>query len=387
MSDYVHISRGDNGKYKEFMSLINNSFGFNKDDEMFESLLPKLYKEEYKPVENNITLDVNDKMLAAIGLYYSTLNIMGDTLKVAGIGNVAVDPDFRKNGYMSSCLAYCLDEMKQNMTDMAFLMGKKQRYQRFSFEPAGVRYVFDLYKHNVIRKRGENKKPSFSSKPIKKDDRDILKKISEVYEKSDYKTERPLNKMYDILVSWRAFPFAAFQDDMFKGWFVLNDKMDSVDEIGYIDKNDIEEIVICALETSNQYGVKISAPPFDKPLIDYLALHAEKTTVSHSEFYTIFCYERVIKSFLKLKSTYAELADGECVLMIYGEKTPEKLKIKVKDNCPSVFETDERPNLTLNHAEAMRLLGGLYSEKRNELPPSCASWFPLPFYTYPQDSV
>lgn len=387
MSEYIHINHGDNARREELMEMLDLTFGFEKKEEQFENLLPKLYKEEYKPAQNNIVLDVNGEMRAAIGLYYNTLTVCGETLKAGGIGNVACHPDHREKGYMRFCMAYALDEMKQNMTDISYLCGARQRYERYSYEPAGERYEFSYNKSNVRRRLGAEKKSKFKGVRIQRTDTELLKAIADIYDSRDFKAERPLESIYDILLTWRCEPYAALDGDNFKGWFVLNLDHTAVSEIGYANADDIEEIAICALETSGSPGVKISTPAFDAPLVNYLSVACEYYSRSHPDQYTVFCYENVIRAFLKLKSTYQPLTDGECVLLIEGVKLPEQIKISVKDNQVSVEETDEKPDLALTHTEAMRLIGSLHSEKRKELSPECAAWFPLPLYTYSQDNV
>lgn len=387
MSKYIHMNHGDDSRREEVMELLNKSFGFKDEDEIFENLIPKLYNEEYCPASNNVVLDVDGEMRAAVGLYYNSLTVCGEKLKTGGIGNVAVHPDYRKNGYMRYCMAYCLDEMKQNMTDLAFLCGARQRYAHFSFEPSGIRYKFNFNKDNVARKFGYDKKSAFEAKVIEKSNTEILKEISEIYESRSFKAERPLEKMYDILLSWRGKPYAVFLNDEFKGWFVFSSKMEKVYEIGYKNPEDIEDIVICALETSEKHSINIDVPPFDTDLSKYLGLYCEYYEVAHPDYYTVFCYENVIRAFMKLKSTYSKLPDGECVMLIEGEKLPEQIKIAVKNNSVSVEETTLKPDISLTHHEAMRLIGSLYSERRDELKPECAAWFPLPFYTYSQDNV
>ena len=392
MSEYIHMNHGNDAEYDKVMELLNTSFSFKKDFDKFQNLLPKLYKPEYKPASNNIVLDVNGEMRAAVGLYYGEMSVCGETLKTGGIGNVAVHPDYRGAGYMRFCMAYCLDEMKQNMTDYSFLCGRRQRYEHFSYEPAGIRYEFKYTKTNALKK---NIKKTCEAREITPEDADTLKEIYDIYNSRNFKAQRPLSKMYDILVSWKGKPYGVFEKGEFKGWFVFNSSYNYVYETFYKDADSIEQILISALSVAEKFSgensgtaeITIAAPEFDVPLTQYLSLYCEEYSVNHPDQFNIFCYENVIRAFLKLKSTYKNLADGECVLFIDGSKLPEKIKITVKDNTVNVEETDEKPDIVLSHPEAMRLVGSIYSEKRNLLPAPCSSWFPLPLFTYEQDNV
>ncbi|MCD7774566.1 MAG: GNAT family N-acetyltransferase [Clostridiales bacterium] len=387
MSEYIHMRHGNASQRKELLDLLDMSFGFTRDEDKFINLLPKLYKEKYNPAQNNVVLDVNGEIRAAVGLYYSNLTVCGEKLKISGIGNVAVHPDHRNKGYMGFCMALCLDEMKQNMTDMGFLSGQRQRYGRYSYEQCGLQYSFFFNKKNVRYKCGKDKKAAYDYREIAENDTEIFSKIADIYNSRPFKAVRQSEDMYDILCSWKALPYAVLSDGEFKGWFVLNRSKTYVYEMGYANKEDIEEIIICALEASEKDSIEIVVPPFEAEVCDYLGKNCEYYRMNQSIRYTIFSYENVLRAFLKLKSTYTFLADGECVMLIEGIKLPEQIKITVKDNAVSVEETDEKPDIILKHDEAMRLVGSLYSERRNELKPECASWFPLPFYTYSMDEV
>ncbi len=387
MSDYLHMRHGNDSQREELLALLNKTFEFTTAENQFETLIPKLYNEEYHPAQNNIILDVNGEMRAAVGVYYSNLFVGDEALKTAGIGNVATHPDYRGEGYMKFCMALAMDEIKQSMADIAILGGARQRYGHYGFDHGGARYEFTYCKENVTRKFLFDKKSKFTAKLIEKTDCDILAKITEIYNSRAYKAERTAETMYDILKTWNANPYAVFEDSDFKGWVVFNREMDCAYEIGYADKNDIEEIVICALETCGKQSFKIETEPFDAELCRFLGLNAENFTVINSEMYNIMCYENVIRALLKFKASYTKLNDGECVLFIEGNKLPEQIKISVKDNNVTVCETDEKPDLALRHLDAMRLVCGLYSDRRNDLNPACASWFPLPLYIAPSDTV
>ncbi len=387
MSDYIHMTHGKPEQRDELLKMLDLTFGFNEGDTQFINLLPKLYKEQYRPAENNIILDVDGDMRAAVGLYYNTLTVCDQKLKVGGIGNVAVHPEHRGKGYMQFCMLLALDEMKQNMTDISCLGGARQRYEHFSYEPAGIQCHFTYTEDNVTRTLGKGRKSKFTAVAIKENDTAVFEEISTIYNKKPFRAIRTVDMMYDILRTWKANPYAVFEGDEFKGWFALNQDMDYVFEIGYKNEVDIQEIILSTLETSEKRKIKVAVPPFDTPLCRYLALNCEVCDFGHAEQFTILCYENVIRAFLKLKATYQKLPDGELKVFIQGEKLPEQLKITVKDNNVTVEETDEKPDIVLKHLEAMRFFGSHYSERRHEAPAFCNAWFPLPLYGYSLDNV
>ncbi len=390
MSDYIHMTHGNSEQREALLDMLDLTFGFkdNKEnDTNFLNLLPKLYKEQYRPAENNIILDVDGDMRAAVGLYYNTLTVGDEKLKVGGIGNVAVHPDHRGKGYMQFCMLLALDEMKQNMTDFSVLGGARQRYEHFSYEPGGIQTMFSYRKCNVIRTLGADRKSKFTIKELAETDKKYIKEICDIYNSRPFHMERPEEAMFDILHSWRSTPYVALENDEVKGWFAYYNDRQGLHEFFYKNEEDIEDMVLLALENSGLEAIKIPVAPFDKPLYNYLALNCEHYDLGHAEQFTILCFENVIRTFLKLKTTYMNLPDGELRVFIQGEKLPEQLKITVKDNNVTVEETDEKPDIVLKHLEAMRFFASHYSEKRYDAPAVCNAWFPLPMYGYGLDNV
>ena len=386
MSDYIHMTHGKAEQREKLLELLDLTFGFNEEGNKFINLLPKLYKEQYHPAENNIILDVDGDMRAAVGLYYNTLTVGDEKLKIGGIGNVAVHPDHRGKGYMQFCMLLALDEMKQNMADLSCLGGARQRYEHFSYQPAGINTSFNYRKDNVKRTLGTGRKSAFTIKELEETDTQYIKEITEIYNSRIFRMERPEEAMFDILHSWNTVPYVALKDGEVKGWFAYYSDKSGIHELFYKNEEDIEDVILLALENSGNEFIKINVPQFDKPLYNYLALNCEFYDIGHAEHFTIFCYENVIRAFLKLKTTYQNLPDGELKIFIQGEKLPEQLKITVKDNIVSVEETDEKPDIVLKHQEAMRFFGSHYSERRQEAPAFCNAWFPLPLYGYGLDN-
>ncbi len=385
MSDYIHMKHGEDCQNEELLKLLNLSFDFD-DGESFEVLLPKLYKDKYHPAKNNIILDVNEEMRAAVGVYYDTLDVCGEKLKLAGIGNVAVHPDHRRNGYMQFCMLLALDEMKQNMTDLSALGGGRQRYGYFGYEPMGIKYSFFYKKYNHEKTFGKDRKSKYCTKALLETDTDLIEQAVRIYKSRIFSANRNTDNMFDVLLTWSAIPYAVTDNNELKGWFCLGGD-GGVLELFYKNSEDIPELLLSLFETTQKKEVTIKVPSFDTELCKYMSNVAEAYSVDHAEQFNIFSYENVIRVFLKLKATYTNLEDGEIKLFIAGCKLPEQLKITVKDNIVTVAETSEEPDFVLKHQEALQIIGALYSEKRNKLPSVCQNWFPLPIFNYEIDAV
>ncbi|MEE1011206.1 MAG: GNAT family N-acetyltransferase, partial [Acutalibacteraceae bacterium] len=89
---------GTKNDEKELIETLNEVF-FSEEDIDFLFLLPKLYKEQYNPAENNIILKEDGVIKAAVGCYPVNVTVAGKKLRIMGIGNVAVTTDCRRKGY------------------------------------------------------------------------------------------------------------------------------------------------------------------------------------------------------------------------------------------------------------------------------------------------
>ena len=132
----IYKGRGSAEMFDDYIDFINYVFGMNGTSEGFPKLLPKLYKPEYHPCENNYVVTVDGKLKSAIGVFPRTFDIMGEKLVSWGIGNVAVHPYSRSKGYMRELLHTAVDEMIASGADMSDLGGLRQRYAYFSYESA-----------------------------------------------------------------------------------------------------------------------------------------------------------------------------------------------------------------------------------------------------------
>ncbi|MBR5427946.1 MAG: GNAT family N-acetyltransferase, partial [Clostridia bacterium] len=105
MSDSFKVCRVGEDRYDELMQMMDLSFGFVETDSVpFLQLLPKLYKKQYAPWQNNMCVLEKGRLRSAIGIYYQQMDVCGELLKVGGIGNVCVHPDARGKGYMQKAL-------------------------------------------------------------------------------------------------------------------------------------------------------------------------------------------------------------------------------------------------------------------------------------------
>ncbi len=388
MEKNIFCGRGYHIPYADYMHLINLTFGFETPESQFLGLLPKLYREERRPQDSNYVVTEDGILCAAVGAYDHELTVCGETLSCRGIGNVAVHPEFRSRGYMKLAMEASLDDMVKDGIAISSLGGRRQRYQYFSYDRSGPCYNFSLNRDNLRHVWGDMTAP-FDGYKVITDNADPL--LDAVKALSDAATVSPVRSradFLDICNSWHCDLVAVTHGGELKGYAVM-DQSGGISEIRAAQTEDFLAVVRSILVHGEKEWLHIALPPYETAYIAAIAPVCEGDNEGCSMMYTILDYRRVLSAFMKLKSTYTRLPDGEISLLIHGRGGDERLCIRVTDGVPavSVLPDDAPVNFELNHLEAMNLLFAPISPKRETLSDLCKLWFPLPLWIYRADEV
>ena len=87
-------------------------------------------------------------MVAAIGSFPLSTQVMDVTLRGMGIGNVAVHPENRHQGHMMTALKMSVDDMIAQGMDFSCLGGQRQRYNYFSYAEVPGSHIL-LHPHSI----------------------------------------------------------------------------------------------------------------------------------------------------------------------------------------------------------------------------------------------
>lgn len=389
----LYKGRGKPEETKQLLDMLDNVFFLEDEEETrrtFLTLLPKLYKKQYNPAYNNVILKEGEEIKAAVGCYPSEAVAAGKKLRILGIGNVAVARDSRSKGYMIDLMNMSIDIMKNENYDYSLLGGQRQRYGFFGYEPIGSECRFSIDKGNIRRILGEMPKSTYTAREVTEADTEIIKKIKALNESLPFYTDRSEEAYVDILKSWDNIPYAAFDGEEFKGYFVIGKRGGRhISEMRAVDIDDTLMLIVCAMETAKSEEASLNVPLFDTELCDYMNKNCGGVSIGTPEMINIFNFGRFIEAFLSVKAGVTKLCPGTLNLLIHGVKRDEQIAITVDgDNNVSVAETNEAPDIELSHSEAIHFIGGLYSKDRATMQQAFAqSWFPLPFFSYGLDNV
>lgn len=380
----IKVTKGSPRDYDEYLDFINMVFGFNGQENDFYKLLPKLYREQYAPVESNYIIKDDGKIVCAVGAYDAEYSVCGETLRFRGIGNVAAHPRAKGKGYMRAAMDAAMADMKADGVDFSALGGLRHRYGYWSFEIGGTRFQFYIGGDDIKHAFGTpNEAIRVEITPLKAEDAETIEKINALHETLPMYCRRPVERTYDILCSWKSTPYVVTVNDEFAGSLIRRGS--TIHDILLTDPAYLCEIL--RKWHKDNGNVTVILPPYQTEMIATLSRISSGTELKNGESYTVFSFERVCRALLKLRATYEPLEDGEFRVLVHGTAGDENLLIRVADGNPEVTLTEEKPDIELEHKAAMLFFFNLHSPDRIKLKAAPRSWLPLPLYTDFADEV
>lgn len=415
MTNHIHTTfgRGQADQFDEYVDFINYVFGFNGNEQDFPKLLPKLYRRELDPAGNSFIAMEDGKIKAAVGAFPGELQVCGQSLKIIGIGNVSVHPYSRSKGYMKKLMVMAVDDMIAQGADLSALSGQRQRYNYFSYDYTGAVYKYTVDTTNLRHCYG-NTPLTVTMTEVQAQDNGHLDFIAGLIKESPYIPARSREELYPILRSWEAVPYVFTEGDRTIGYCVLQGK--AVTEIAALTEEDFTAMVRAIVGKVSRAEFQI--PEFQPAYAQILESICSQLQITSREMFSVLNYKNVLEAFLRLKSTYTTLPDGELIALIHGRAGDEHLHISVKSGeffitrvhpnaaavphtvssaSESSSEADSSknadpaatkiPQVELSHLEAMRYFFSPDCTRRRTGPDFVKVWFPLPLWIYAADCV
>ncbi len=386
MNESIYCGRGRHIPYADCMEFLNLVFGFTTPEQKFECLLPKLYREDLRPQDDNYVVTEDGKPVAAVGAYDHEITVCGIKIPCRGIGNVAVHPDTRGKGYMKVAMNAALEDMIRDGIALSTLGGRRQRYQYFSYDKAGPCYTYSVARDNIRHIYGNLDAP-YTVKVIEDASDPLIDGIMSIAATSLYVPTRAREDYLDIARTWKCRLIAFLDGDRLAGYCIA-DQGTSITEIRAARDEDFMAL-IRSFSALVQNSISVGLPAFDASYIRALDPIAEHVSLSASMSYTVLNYRLILEAFMKLKMTYAPVSEGKMVLLIHGYAGDERLSVSVKGGeCKVDAASDNVPaDLELGHIEALNILFAPISPERERMSDLVRNWFPLPMWMYKADEV
>ncbi len=388
MVNNLYYGRGRDEDNKKLLSFLDEVF-FTDDPEKrdFLNLLPKCYKDRYRPAYNNFVVqDEHGEFRSAIGSFYNNMTVGGEQLKACCIGNVAVGTKYRSMGYMIELMELSVEDMGKNGVDVAYLGGQRQRYGYFGFESSGTVYRFN-FSRNAYRHSLKAIPSELEVSELQPDDTESIENIDRLYSRIPVRSNRPADAYYDILRSWRNRPYILKKNGEFVGYFIFDYSKSCVCECDVIDEKYYPNLVAAAFENSEEHSISFIVAPFEKEKLKFLTEKGDGLSVTGCEMILVYDFEKVIRAYLKAKASYAKLCDGEVTVLINGVRGDEKLRIKVENNNVSVEKFDGEAEFVFDHHAATRAFFSNMEADRGVLPANVQQWLPLDVFLSSSDTM
>lgn len=374
--EYLKATESDFDELVDFSNYVFSHDGGKTD---FPSLLPKLYKKEYQTMESHYIVKENGKIKAVVGAFPMELNVLGNTLKVSGIGTVCVHPYARGCGYMKQLMNMALEDMKKEGIHLSCLGGKRQRYEHFGYTFCGQKVYFTVNNENVRHRLGYYVSEGIVFKEVTND----MDQAYELYNKAKFKFTRDKSGFLDWLKSWNFNVYFVYDGDCFIGYVVVNKENTYISELVVKNDNDFMRVLATYIDNNKPNFMNFELPVWEKHKIKELTKVAEDVSLHTAYQFNVLNYESVIEELLSFKATYTQLMDGQLSVEIldYG-----MFVISVVNGEVEVSKFEGECEIRLSHLEAMQVFFSPFSSYLIDDARIC-SWFPAPLFISTQDKV
>ena len=386
MNKRIFCGKGNDIPYVDYMKLINESFGFLTPETEFIGIHPKLYREQYRPQDQNYVVTEDGLPVAAVGAYDHEITVCGRRIPCRGIGNVAVHPDHRSKGYMRLAMNTAMEDMIADGIILSTLGGQRQRYLYFGYDKAGPVYNYSVTRENMRHVFGDAPAP-FEVREITDPTDPLIDAIVALNQTGPFIPVRPRDKYLDIAHTWKASLLTFLQNGRFVGYCILFGGH-SITEIQVCRDEDFLN-AIRSLFAALQRNFTVFLPAHQHSYRRAMNPIAEDVHAGHAMQFNVLNYAAAIDAFLALKLTYEALPDGDMTLLIHGYARDERIRITVQGSTTRVepIGENEPVDIELSHADALSILFSPVSPLREEGGILGRAWFPLPLCMCHADEV
>ncbi len=367
--------------FEEILEKADVIFGGEGNTDYFQLYHPKLYSVRNSATEHLIVRE-EDGIKGMLGVFPAEMCVCGKTLKIDGFGTMGVLKEARGKGYMKDLMNTAV-KASASRADLAFLGGRRQRYEYFGFTPSGVSALFSFNSDNGRHGTGGADVSNISFAELKEDDNAALDFIEQLNTRKAAYVKRDRSLLYAILHTCRSVPYLIYNGEKLIGYVFASGDHKAISEIEIEDPLMLSFVLTAYLKQFEIRAVFIAGTfMFDREKLKALDAVCENMTVSGCESFLIHDYVKVLDAFFDLKATYSALRDGKAVYEITGYG---KIAIEVKNGVHSVNKTEGKADVILSPIEATRLFFGISAFLDiKDMGGTVAENFPLPlFYSRP----
>lgn len=378
------LERLNENDYAEVLYVLNASFDTVDPGADFEKKLPIMWTREHDYMSKHFGVREDGKIVALLGVYPLPVNVGGQELLFATVGNVATLPEARGKGYMKMLMDEALKEVERLGIDCARLGGLRSRYNRFGFDHAGVSYTFKLTRRNV----SENPpKQAFTFRLIGRDDTEGVAFARSCQQRSGIHAIRKTHTdFYMSTRAWEHQPYLALNaDGQPVGYLAVSQDNASIAEQGVAPGVSMIDMLAAWLAQTGVSELTFRLAPYEVENVQGAFSCCESWSMSSPSMFWVIHWDRVVEALMNLSLSVKTLPEGTASVGIEGWGT---LEMTIKDGKATARRTDAPAQVTLPHRTATQMLfGPLNPGCMAQLPALLSAWLPLPLSWNGQDRV
>jgi len=373
-SQIIQLQAGD---YDELIRFLDAVFAEHRPHD-FANMLPSIYQPTDEHMRCNYAVRHRGGLAAVVGVFPIDWRVGQVTLKIAGVGGVAVHPDSRGKGYMKLLMNHAVSEMRGAGYDLSYLGGRRQRYAYFGYEVAGLTYSL-LYLKDNIRHTFAGRDQALALEPAT-DNADTIATLKTLHDTQPNHCVRPAESFHRYLRCWHSNPMLACDHDGQVVGYITTDRDNLVvNELVAPDPDTAAQMVRAwAGQATECVKVLLRAPAC--PVLRGLNEFAEMLRIESAGNWQVFNWAPVLDALLKAQHAADPLPQGSVTIGI--EDPASTILLAVDADGPRCQATDAKPDVSLDRLTATRLLFGPGPTSTvMTLPASAsilASWCPLP---------
>ncbi len=135
-------------EFDELMILLDQVFKPGGERSLRDEF-PHVYINQEKMLKNMIIVKENGQVVSHASIIPLKVFVSESVLEVGGIGGVATKAKYRRRGFASRILNYCISRMKEYGFDISILWGLRDCYRRLGWELGGREYIYTLTKRSI----------------------------------------------------------------------------------------------------------------------------------------------------------------------------------------------------------------------------------------------
>ncbi len=380
----IQLSAGD---FPELTAFLANAFAKAQPD-YFQTHLSAIYQPTDRHMRCNYAIRRGGAIAGVIGLFPITLHMGSSSLRVAGIGGVSTDPQYRGQGLMSNLMSHVLQQIRQEGYDLSWLSGLRHRYRYFGWEKAGSATFIHAGPPVVDWWRQEHDLPAIRLEPLKEDDAAVLAHLQALQQSQLIYCKRPAEDFSRFLRFHKYQPHVAWDAAGQVAGYITGREGGGDASLVARDASTAAAMACAWVENSKTAGA-FQWHTLPDPIGRTLADMSEYISTSGSGNWQIFNWPKVLTTLLRERHAASPLQPGSVAVGINDAKLV--VRLTVDGTNATCATTSDKPDITADAPTVTRLLLGPLSPSRVLPLPAAAAildaWCPLPLWLPPEDHV